>query len=145
MRTWLRRLHLLLTVGGGFNGVTICLLGLWPAYEQKPAAVIVMAVGIVLFACAIVIGMRVFEGRTARMPLLWFYALQIPILSSPGFSFHISAGAHFNVGFVGAALMWHAQLGADYAASLLSDDPWGLGVNLFALALFIAAKGRNDI
>jgi hypothetical protein len=104
-----------------------------------------MAVGIVLFAYAIVIGMRIFEGRPARAALLWFYALQIPILSSPRLSFHISAGAHLNVGFLGDALMWHAQLGADFAASLLSGDPWGLGVNLFALALFVTVKRRNDV
>jgi len=65
-------------------------------------------------------------------------ALQIPWLSSPLIAYEFAAGFRCTVAVIGGSFKWGVTwLGANYELGLLEDNPWGVGVNLFAVVMFV--------
>ncbi len=134
MNTWVRWLHLVLTIGGGAAGIATALFAL-PGAIQKPLLVIVAAAFIAFYAFGIYVGIQLARGRETRTSLLWFYGAQLPVLSSPILMFFVFSGANLNVGFVGGRLFANWALGSHFAAIWWTSAPWGLGINLVGLAM----------
>ncbi len=145
MNTWIKRIHLVFTIGGGFTGFVVSLTALPSALGQKVAAVVLVSTCAAFYVYAIVLGVRMAEGRASRSHLLWFYGLQLLVVSSPLIAYQLSSGAHFNLGFIGSSFNWNAQLGANYSVTLLQNAPWGIGVNLIALTMFLIVSRSNEV
>jgi hypothetical protein len=135
MNIWLRRAHLVLTLGGGFMGVVITTA----AFKNVGASVnaIFLLLAIAFYAFAIAIGLRISEGHPSRSALLWFYGLQIPQISSSLFAYGLSSGLHMSLGILEHTFYWNVQLGCNYEFLLLKPAPLGLGMNIFAALMFV--------
>jgi hypothetical protein len=143
MNPWLKRLHLVLTIGGGFAGLAVAFSTMGESFRQSLSEGFLIIGAILYFLCALVVGVRLADGKASRTSLLWLYGVQIPLLSGPVIAYHLSLGAHVNVGVLGASFYWNLQLGDHYSVSLGNGDLlWGAGVNLFALGMYLTT-GRT--
>jgi hypothetical protein len=113
MRTWLRRINIALTIGGGAIGVLSALFALLRLWNQ-PKLVLVAVAMVFFFAFGIHIGVNLLRAANVRSQLLWFYGPQIPVLSSPAVTFFLCSGARMNVGVFGGS---STQIGT-WAATL---------------------------
>ena len=135
MSPWLKRLHLVATIGGGYTGIVVALIPLSSAHQGSAAGQLATLICLAVFVYGLIVGIRLAEGRPSRTLLLCFYGIQIPRLSSPLIVFGISAGADLNVGFLGDRLYFNWQIGANFNLSHVSAAPIGLGFNVLAIAL----------
>lgn len=137
MNRWLRRLHLVLTIGGGFGGLAVALTTLGESFRQSLLGSFLLTGAAMYFVWAIVIGLRLADGKAGRS-LLWLYGAQLPLLSGPVVAYRLSLGAHVYVGVLGGSFYWNLQFGDNYSVNLGNGDlPWGVGINLFALAMYL--------
>jgi len=141
MNPWLRRLHLVLTIGGGFAGLALSLGTLGDSFRQSLLAGLVN-VGVALyFLWAVVIGLRLADDRASRRSFLWLYGVQVPVLSGPVIAYRLSLGAHVSVGVLGDSFHMSWQLGAQYSINLWAGELlWGVGVNLVALCMYFITR-----
>jgi hypothetical protein len=138
MNPWLRRLHLVLTIGGGFAGLAVAFTTMGDSFRQSLPDDVLIIGATLYFLCAIVVGVRLADGAASRTSLLWLYGVQVPLLSSPVIAYHLSLGAHIYVGVLGASFYWNLQFGDHYSVSLGNSDLlWGVGINLFALGMYV--------
>jgi hypothetical protein len=138
MNRWLRRLHLVLTIGGGFAGLAVAFTTMGDSFRQSLSDGFLIIGAILYFLCAVVVGVRLADGAASRMSLLWLYGVQVPLFSSPVIAYHLSLGAHAYIGVLGDSFYWNLQFGDHYSVSLGNGDLlWGFGVNLFALAMWL--------
>jgi hypothetical protein len=141
MNPWLRRLHLVLTIGGGFAGLAVAFTTMGESFRQSLPDGFLIVGAALYFLCAVVVGVRLADGAASRTSLLWLYGVQVPILSSPVIAYHLSLGAHVYVGVLGGSLDWNLQFGDQYSVSLGNGDlSWGFGLNLFALAMYLITR-----
>jgi len=147
MKTWLRLLAVLMTVGGGFVGVTITfnLFG-GPNKGGSPEAV-VASIFMALYGFVVAAGLLfVYDPRRTR-PMLVAFALQIPWLSLPVFEYRFAAGLNAVVAFgpsqaaQGALSMIHfggaSETAFRFSFGTLQEGPWRIGINLVAALLYI--------
>jgi hypothetical protein len=138
MNPWLRRLHLVLTIGGGFAGLAVAFTTMGESFTQSLSDGFLIIGAALYFLCAVVVGVRIADGTASRASLLWLYGVQVPLLSSPVIAYHLSLGAHVYVGVLGGSFYWNLQFGDHYSVSLGNGDLlWGIGVNLFALGMYL--------
>jgi hypothetical protein len=141
MNPWLRRLQLVLTIGGGFAGLAVSFDTMSDSFRQSVPNGLIIVPAALYFLSAIVIGLRLAEDRASRRSLLWLYGVQVPLLSSPVIAYRLSLGAHAYVGVLGDSFYWHFQFGDLYRVNLGNGDlPWGVGVNLFGLAMYLITR-----
>lgn len=137
MNIWTKRLFLLLSIGGGYCGVVFMLL-LLPQVNGQLVGYLLVSAMVATFAFGVFCGLKLIEDEERGLRLLrWFFAIQMPILSSPLFAYHLSCGAGINVSFVGWNLSMFFRFGSEMGVWILQDRPWGLGANVFAVAMFI--------
>ncbi|MDM4768545.1 hypothetical protein [Pelomonas sp. SE-A7] len=130
----------LLSIGGaawGLIAIAMLLLQSWPGLLS---ALLVGAVAAV-FAFGAYVGvlaLRRTPGWLRKSTVFW--ALQIPLVLSPAVSYALASGGYFAVWLqlhppvkVGANFL----LGSTFTLKLLSGGPVVVGVNLFALGIFL--------
>jgi hypothetical protein len=137
MNPWMRRLHLVLTIGGGFLGFVLSLQMLFNQREANAIAYLLFAGFVGFYAFAIYIGFRLAEDPRVTPSLVAFYWLQVPWVSSPLFAWRLSVGFHLSAGLIGGQFSGTFRLGSEWQFSLLRPAPWGLGLNIFALVMAI--------
>jgi hypothetical protein len=143
MNPWLRRLHLVLTIGGGFAGLAVAFTTMGESFRQSLSDGFLIVGAILYFLCAIVIGVRFADGAASRTSLLWLYGVQVPLLSGPVIAYHLSLGAHVYVGVLGDSFYWNLQFGDHYSVSLGNGDLlWGVGVAPCRLTIGWSDRGN---
>jgi hypothetical protein len=65
--------------------------------------------------------------------LLFYFALQVPFISSPLFVYRFCSGLQATVAVVGIGLGWDCRFGSEFQLVILSPAPLGGGINLVAL------------
>jgi hypothetical protein len=135
MNVWTKHLFVVLSVGGGFCGAVL-MTRLIPRVEGITSSVLLAAM-IATFAFGVFAGLRFMEDEEKGLGLLsCFFAIQIPIFSSPVLTYDLISG-------FGVKLLWMRQwglffrFGSEMTIWIMHPQPWGLGVNAFALALFL--------
>ena len=144
----LRLLAPLLAVGGGV-GIYLFILLAFKSVQQDWRILIIITIGIGVFAWSTVVGVRLWRGGTAA--ITWakvLFALQIPIFTVRGLNYEYFTGI--------AAMLLHGPGGTNLSfrlgASLSMEfDPdsqrFMVGVNLIAAAalvmLFVWARSNN--
>ena len=148
MRTWLHSVIVILTVGGGFTGFVVITQFL-PSLHQGPRGAAQVTIGVafaLLYVFVLLAGLLFVHNPRRTLPVIVAVALQVPVVSSPLVSYRFSAGAHATVWAVGGRIGAAVRLGSDFQFTILQPQPWGLGVNLFALvlmALILRARTRD--
>jgi hypothetical protein len=72
------------------------------------------------------------------MPLVVALTLQIPYLLSPVVAYRFADGLFGGVGIAETGMFGWFRLGSDFQFNLMRPLPWGLGVNLVAVAMLVA-------
>lgn len=144
MKTWLRLLLVLISVGGGFAGVAV-MAGAFVTVTGATRWIAV--VGGLLYAFIAASGLIFVHDSRRTGPLLVGMALQVPWVSSPVFVYQLFAGCGVGVGIVadniGTPSLWirinteTTYIGSMAELRLFESAPWRLGVNLVALVLLI--------
>jgi hypothetical protein len=133
MKLWQRRIFGVLALGGGFLGLSLTLMQLFKASGVLNAAILLPFAG--LYAWGIWCGLQIIEdGYDALRVNQIFWALQIPLLTSPIFSYSFASGALFYVSMQPFDLKcsFDMDFGSQFAVSLFQDKPVAIGINVFA-------------
>jgi hypothetical protein len=138
MNIWFRRFLVVLTIGGGFLGVVILVDTLFASQNTPVFGYAMMALLIALYIYGIFAGIRLSENANHYGHVLFFYALQVPFLSSPILVYRFACGFHATIWMVGFSIGWMFRLGSDCQLTFLQPNSWGGGVNLFAAAILFA-------
>jgi hypothetical protein len=133
----MRKVHLILTIGGGFLGLAITLQGFFTAKEFNAPFFLLLAAFVTLYGYGIFAGLRLVDNPDEKKHLAVFYWLQVPWISSPILVYRFASGFHVTCVFVESKLGCFFRVGSDWQVSLFRPAPWGIGVNAFALALVV--------
>lgn len=136
-------------IGGGIAGVAIAAIVSIKLTQQNGLFIIPMAALAALFAWAIFVGIRLWQGMPYGRkwaPIL--FASQIPVLSLPGFKYQWFTGAELGAAlqFDGgsARLGFSANLGATgqfFVGTNVTE--FVIGINLFAVAALVLLVRSN--
>lgn len=137
MRLWQRRVLGVLALGGSFLGLSIGFEQLFASVPLLSKVLCMPFLG--LYAWGIWCGMALFEGadgafRSNRR----FWALQIPVLSSPIAGYTFASGCLLTISFqpAGARFNFGARFGSQFGYSLLqSEQPLAVGFNVVAVGV----------
>jgi hypothetical protein len=138
MNVWQRRLAGVLALGGGY-------LGLWVALEQFFVAgdllsKILCLPFLALYTWGTWCGLQIIEGADDSIRInSFFWALQVPLISSPVISYKFASGAllYVSVQPVDLTCSFDVRFGSQFALSLFQQQPWTVGVNVFALCVWL--------
>jgi hypothetical protein len=137
MNIWTKRLLIVLSVGGGFCGMVV-VSSLLPQASGKPISYLLATAMIATFAFGVFAGFRLIEEQDKGLKLLrWFFALQIPILSSPFFVYQLTSGFGLMLWIIEQKPSISWRFGSEMGVCFLQDQSWVAGVNVFALAMFL--------
>jgi hypothetical protein len=147
MKTWLRWLLIVHTIGGGFCGFVITLQGMFQLEKADPVVLSLFCGFAALFVITVLSGLLFVDNPRCTVPLIVVTILQIPWISSPILTFGFTSGFRFVLGVLGENLLLSCQLGSECHIFFLQQRPWGLGINLFAvliLGLLLVYRLRTD-
>jgi len=135
MNPWMRGLHLLMLVGGGFTGLTLTLtLASSPQVSNDAGrGIVAFAVSVYLFC--IIAGILVSQHPRNMPYALVAYIVQIPWFVTPLVGYRFCAGAGLNLYAVDDSIGFQWQFGATWEITALRGDHWGIGFNLVALIM----------
>lgn len=137
----MRKIHLILTIGGGFAGLAGTLPVLFAAKDANPIFYALNAAFMALYGYGLFAGLRLADRPEDKKHLLIFYWLQVPWISSSLITFRFASGLDLSGGLIGFQLKGVFYLGSNWQFSLLQiDAPWGIGVNALALLMVILLR-----
>jgi len=142
MNAWFRRLLLILTIGGGFVGITATIQ--FFLHANKVIAYILTLVFLGLYGYGIFVGFKLSEGSLPLRHLRLYFSLQIPFISSPLIAYRFYSGLQATVAIIQPGLKWgwDWRLGSAWQFVIHSSAPWGVGINLVALAIVFLLNSR---
>lgn len=153
MKTWLRLLLVLVTVGGGFAGVAAILKAMVDAHGFLQFPGLLLFLG--LYTFVVVSGLILVWEPARTRPALVALALQIPWLSSTVLTYKFASGMCLSAalgppeeaGRVGLRFFWYTHFGAysEFHLGGSGDAPLAFGANLIALVLFILVLRSNRL
>lgn len=134
---WLCRCVLILAVGGGFHGSA----GTLQAFLATPKAswpdYVAPIFFIALYCYGIFTGIRLSEKGTFDAHLFVYFALQVPVLSSPILVYQFASGFQAVVAIVVLGVEWTVRLGSEWQFAVLQSHRWSVGLNFFATAVLL--------
>ncbi|MEN6428473.1 MAG: hypothetical protein ABFE13_24260 [Phycisphaerales bacterium] len=138
MNRWVRRILIVLEVGGGFTGLSLMLVSLKSATNMPAHAV----VGLSLFACVflfgIVSGLALADRLRMGIVLSAIYqTVQIPIVSSSSVSYKLFSGAQIGLQWREGGLGITFDYGARSFLGWMHRDPFQIGIDVLALGLLV--------
>lgn len=145
MDAWFRRLLLILTIGGGFMGVTIT-TQFFPQ-ANKVIVYIMLLVFVGLYGYGIFVGLKLSEASAPLRHLRLYFGLQIPLISSPVIAYRFCSGLQATIAIIQPGLRWDCRLGSEWQFSILSSAPWGVGIKLCCIGYNVSSVssiGRRD-
>lgn len=137
MKTWQRRFVGILTLAGSGAGIAALLEGIFDKHTTM-GTTIVFLVLLCAYAIGIAGGVLILEdSRRMRSLAVPFWAMQMPVVSSPWLVYQLSSGARLDVVLTGEPdLKFFWAAGSNVSLYLLSGAPIAIGVNLVAVFVF---------
>jgi len=137
MKTLFRWILLVLAIGGGFTGLVITVQAMFQSEANSLPSFVICGVFVILYIFTIVSGLLFADNPRCTIPLMVSMVLQTPWLSSPILVYSFGAGLRITVGYVDGSFSAGYRFGSDFQFFILGDHPWGIGINLFAVAVLI--------
>lgn len=138
MRRILESVLLIMMIGGGFSGAYAVLMKLiqggFPSWESY----LVFVVSFLLYVYILVAGLIFAHNKANTKHLKLALLVQVPWLSTPFLYYQFSAGANFGTRVYESGVNSFGYLGNGFQIALHPNDPWAIGVNFVALALFLS-------
>src|SRR5438093_13143723 len=95
MNAWFRRLLLILMIGGGFLGIALTAQAFSRA--DRVIAYIALLAFVALNGYGIFLGVRLSDGSAPLRHLRFYFALQIPFISSPIIAYRFATGLQVTI------------------------------------------------
>ncbi len=135
MNRWLRKLFLVLSIGGGFAGLAVTCAQLFQ--PSQPLFYYVLCFVVCLaYIQGILSGLVLAENEEEGLrQLSWYFLAQVPVFISPVISYQFAAGAWLTIVVSTTGIHWAAQFGGRWVMALLqlNDRTFGVGANIFAI------------
>jgi hypothetical protein len=138
MNTWLRLALITMTVGGGFTGVALTSQFLFSPQANAVALRIICILFLLLHLFVLASGILFVQNPLRVTPLVVALAMQVPYLSSPVITYRFGDGLFGGVGIAETGVFGWIRLGSDWQFYLMRPLPWGIGINLVAVAMLVA-------
>lgn len=126
---------LTLMIGGGFTGLVTTVEAWCQLHNFRWIDFLLCGLFAVLYALTIVSGLLFADNHERTFPMMISLILQTPWVSSPVLTYIFSAGFRVTVGIVNGRINAGLHFGSDWQLCLFQDRPWGICVNLFAVAM----------
>jgi hypothetical protein len=133
-------LLLILTIGGGFVG--LLLTAPFFFHVDKVVAYIALLAFVGLYGWGIFLGVRLSEGSASLRDLRFYFALQIPFISSPVIEYRFATGFQVTIAMIQSGLRCDWRLGSEGQLGISSQAPWGIGINIVAVAIVLLLYSR---
>ena len=159
IRTAIRLMLVLATVGGGFAGILAAVNVFWNTNWNSNAdsgrLLGLLWFGLLMYVVVTTAGlMFVITERVGRFMMLTL-ASMVPWVDLPGVGYQFTSVMYTAITFgpprgatrIGAYIEWSAQLGSQYQFRIggSPDANWSLGVNLFAVLLVLLAWSYRQL
>lgn len=145
MKTWLRLLLVLMSVGGGFTGIVLVGEKLFDFSKNGILGTTLFVAFFGLYSFVTASGLLFVYDSNRTRPLVIALAMQIPWVSCPVFVYQFASGMHAAVTLgtpdetsrFGLHLGWNLLFGTHFQFRVggFHDIPWTFGVNVVALVL----------
>jgi hypothetical protein len=136
MNKWVRRILVMLEVGGGFMGLSLMLVSLKSATDMPAGAMIGFSLFTCLFLLGIISGLALADKSRIGIVLSAIYqTAQIPIVSSSSVSYKFFSGAQIGLQWWEAGPRITYDWGARSYLGWMHGDPLQIGINVLALSL----------
>jgi hypothetical protein len=135
MNPWLKRLFLVISIGGGFAGAALT-SAQFAVSGQAPLYYALIGVVTSAYAIGVYGGIKLIEDEAKGLRVLsWYYLAQIPYLISPIVSYQFYSGLTVFGAFGSEGSTWGAYCGSRWLYSLLqmNDSRFEVGANAFAI------------
>lgn len=146
MNRLLRRVFVVLTLGGAFSGIVSVTGGIVNLKQRDFANYSILITVLLLYGYGVFAGLRLSERRRPDWHFLIYHLLQLLYLSWPSFAFHLFSGAYVAC-LLFPKFLWFFGFGNDWTLRTGGMTPWLFGINLFpifALAYgFLASRRRR--
>lgn len=137
MKAWVQRILGIVQISGGFIGAGEIIPHL-ASFNVDSSTSIMSAIFFIVFLFILVSGVMLMEGHAkGAMLSMWAQGLQIPFISFPFFAYKLIAGLDVNLYWIGNSGGMDYLIGSRWLFSIHGGDIWGIGVNLFALVMFL--------
>jgi hypothetical protein len=127
-------------IGGGFIGIALT------AQSFSQADRVIVFIALLAFVClnsyGIFLGVRLSEGLAPLRHLRFYFMLQIPFISSPIIVYQFATGFQITIAIIQSALTCGWHLGSEGQLAISSPAPWGIGINVVALAIVVLLYSR---
>jgi len=135
LNIWLRRLISFFEIGGGLSGFSAVII----AIQQAPQFHVRIFLAFSLYSFGIIAGFALIENRNIGVKLSKiFYAIQIPLIISSIFCFHLFSGIYLVIKTGTPIIAFVYSFGSRWYISFLElDEKFGIGINIIALVFFI--------
>ena len=139
MNTYIQKILGVLSIGGGFIAITSILN--FMGSSASVAGYIFGGIAFFVFVYGIWCGIEIIKSTSARTLFAnkFFWAMQIPLLLSPGVSYFLYTGFNFTVhySFTESSPGFNISYGGNLMLSLFQfSSPFQVGINVFALVAF---------
>ncbi len=141
---WSKRLHLVLTVGGGFLGFCNIVQAIASDHDRQAAEWVIVLIFAFLYFFGVVCGLRYNEGSDRWRPLLVYYLIQIPMFTSPSLSYFFTSAFSLAFGLWGGTVGLNGGLGSTWMFTIHHMQPWGIAINLVPLLLLLSLFRVNS-
>jgi hypothetical protein len=137
IKAWFRWMVLILTIGGGFTGLALIVQGIFQLQTRQLSYLFLYTPFVILYGSTIVSGLLFADNPKNTILLKIALIAQIPWFSSPVLAYSFGAGLRITAGILGDHLNASFRIGSDFQISYFQGLPWGIGVNVFALAVLV--------
>lgn len=138
MNRWIKFFLIVTEIGGGFTGFVVLLReSPWNANIPLNMRIFSTLFGI-LYIFGIIAGLTLVEWPRRGIQLsLVYQTLQIPVISSPMLTYVFVSGLRLIAGWRGGSIFILYEVGSRIVLHVMPKDPWMVGINVLALALFV--------
>lgn len=133
---WLCRVLGALTLGGGAIGF-VSVFGVLYAGTGGWLTTVFNLAFLFLYLLGALTGIGVIERKRLGTPLIFYWFLQVPLVSSGWISYQFSSGAQAYLVWARDDLMFNSALGSSYALAFGSASQSSIGINAVAVVALI--------
>lgn len=131
-----RSLLILFSVGGGFAGISFALQTIF-SQRFDAATLTILFIALAFYVFVTVAGLVYANNPARTLPLIIAFALQIPAIATPVFSYSSATGSALWMGIVIENLGWYFtyKFGCDFSIWLNRNTSSNIGINLVAFVI----------
>lgn len=126
-------------------GVCVTAQGAVTTKGQQGATYLIFALFAILYGFGIWVGFRYLARPRQCRFLAIYYLLQVPIFTSPWFSYLFMSGLTLSFSGGGSGMGFSYGAGSNFLLSVHQMQPWAIGLNFFAILMAWLSYRGNPV